>query len=213
MINRCTNDAPQHRNHHGRGIKVCVRWRDSFEAFYSDMGPRPSQAHHIDRYPDQDGDYGPGNCRWVLPKENARNKRNNHLLVAFGESKTMVEWSEDHRCRVSYDALKRRINTFNWDQEAAISTPSIESATTRVAAFGETKSLADWSRDPRCATDYHRLKHRIVTAGWEAERAITTSNRKGSYGNRSSVPARDREVRDCDRAAQADVSVEGEVAS
>jgi hypothetical protein len=47
---RChTPTDANYQNYGGRGISVCQRWRDSFESFYSDMGPRPSARHSIDR--------------------------------------------------------------------------------------------------------------------------------------------------------------------
>ena len=56
----------------GRGITVCKRWRDSFKAFYTDMGPKPFPKAQIDRI-DNDGNYELGNCRWVTCAENIRN--------------------------------------------------------------------------------------------------------------------------------------------
>lgn len=75
MMTRCTN--PKHNRWHrygGRGIKVCDRWLNSYEDFLADVGRRPGPDYSLDRYPNADGDYEPGNVRWATDGEQARNK-------------------------------------------------------------------------------------------------------------------------------------------
>lgn len=122
MIDRCHDQ--KNENYHlygGRGIAVCRRWRESFAAFLRDMGPRPSMAHSIDRFPNGDGNYEPGNVRWATTKQQARNQRTNRLLTAFGRTQCVAAWAEE--LGLPAQAVYDRINKLRWSTERALSTP------------------------------------------------------------------------------------------
>lgn len=75
MKARCSNPKHTGYSRYGaRGISVCARWRDSYEAFLADMGRRPSGKHSIDRI-NNEGNYEPSNCRWATASEQRRNQR------------------------------------------------------------------------------------------------------------------------------------------
>ena len=75
MIQRCQNrnDKKHWPLYGGRGIRVCKRWR-VFENFLADMGERlPNKT--LDRFPNPDGNYEPGNCRWATKEEQTATQR------------------------------------------------------------------------------------------------------------------------------------------
>lgn len=75
MKARCLNPADKDfPSYGGRGVQICARWRNDYAAFLADMGRRPSIQHTLDRFPNNDGDYEPSNCRWATKSEQALNR-------------------------------------------------------------------------------------------------------------------------------------------
>jgi hypothetical protein len=118
LINRTRNKAnARYHRYGGRGIKVCDEWL-KFENFYKDMGEPPTEEHQIDRI-DNDGDYEPGNCRWVLPIQNAYNKgartttTSKYKGVYYDKSRN--KWV----CRVNKDHKKVFFKRYDTEIEAA----------------------------------------------------------------------------------------------
>lgn len=121
MKQRCFNpETPMYQKYGARGIGMCPEWRDSFEAFYRDMGPRPSPTHSIDRI-DNEGPYAPWNCRWATKSEQARNRRSTRLFEYAGESLTLAAWSE--RLGIGRSTLAQRVYVNQWPIERALTEP------------------------------------------------------------------------------------------
>jgi hypothetical protein len=120
MITRCHSPAGlANPNYGGRGIKVCHRWRYSFKAFFSDMGPRPSKLHTIDRI-NNNGDYEPDNCRWATRSEQASNRRSSQLLSFMGKTMTTKQWAIE--TNLPAGTIYQRIGR-GWTAEMALTRP------------------------------------------------------------------------------------------
>lgn len=120
MIRRCTNPKyALYKDYGGRGIKVCDRWLNSISAFTEDMGQRPPGGFYLERI-NNNGNYEPGNCRWATRKEQARNKRNNHLITLDGVTLTLAEWSE--RSGIHFGTILMRIK-LGWPLHRYLETP------------------------------------------------------------------------------------------
>lgn len=121
MVNRCRNPkCPAWKNYGGRGIKVCERWLD-FANFLADMGERPSMKYSIDRFPNNDGNYEPENCRWATDAEQNRNKRTNRVIEFNGKTQTLADWSVE--LNISPSLLSARLGRLGWTKEKAMTTP------------------------------------------------------------------------------------------
>lgn len=115
MIHRCYNPKNKGFKYYGaRGISVCERWRNGeggesgIRCFISDMGIPISKKYTIDRFPDNDGDYAPKNCRWATRIEQARNMRTNRILNFNGQRITLSELSS--KTGIKRETLAYRLN-------------------------------------------------------------------------------------------------------
>lgn len=121
MIQRCTNpNKKAYKYYGGRGIKVCKRWKNSFENFLEDMGEPPTQEHSIDRIDNNKG-YNKSNCRWATKKQQMRNTRRNHFETHDGKTLCLSEWAEE--LNINYSTLSSRIFILGWPIEKALTTP------------------------------------------------------------------------------------------
>lgn len=121
MKKRCNNpkDSAYH-NYGGRGIRVCDRWQNSFEAFYQDMGPSPSPDRSLERI-DNDGNYRPGNCTWATRLSQSNNKRTNRFVTVNGKTKTMTQWAR--YTGISVQTIHCRLS-HGWSDEDAVTRPA-----------------------------------------------------------------------------------------
>lgn len=122
MLRRCRNpNSVGYKDYGGRGISICDEWND-FKAFRDwSLENGYKDRLEIERW-DNDGNYEPANCIFATRIQQVRNKRSNHLVAAFGETKCIAEWAEDRRCQVSAGTLTMRLWR-GWDGVRAITTP------------------------------------------------------------------------------------------
>lgn len=138
---RCTNESGNAYHHYGgRGITVCDRWLNNFEAFLEDMGPRPSRRHSLERI-DNDGNYEPGNVRWATQREQCQNTRRTKWIEYGGKTKKLQDWAKT--LKIPHDTLYTRIFECGWTVERAFTAPP-----RKLYEFnGESKALTAWARE------------------------------------------------------------------
>jgi hypothetical protein len=172
-LTRCTNPRHEYYNRYGgRGITICDRWRDSFQAFYADMGPKPGPEYTIERE-NNDGNYEPGNCKWDTRKNQARNRSTNHLIQHDGQMKTSIELGE--LVGVSRQAMVQR-QRYGYNNEQLTKPPR----TPTLYAFDDKNmSLHDWG--VYLGSNYYALHNRIYVLKWPLARVFSTLENRTAY--------------------------------
>lgn len=102
---RCKTN-PTYRFYGARGITICPEW-DDFAVFRDwALSHGYDDTLSIDRI-DNDGNYEPGNCRWITREEQSRNTRNCKFYEHNGIKLTHNEWAR--RLGIDPSTLTERI--------------------------------------------------------------------------------------------------------
>jgi hypothetical protein len=95
LIQRCGNPNDRsYENYGGRGLQVHLPWKRDFSLFLKEVGPRPSEAHSLDRKDNSLG-YVPGNVRWATGAQQSRNKRTSRMLTFQGRTQCLTDWATE----------------------------------------------------------------------------------------------------------------------
>jgi hypothetical protein len=167
MINRCTNPKNSgYKNYGGRGIQVCRRWMESFQAFLEDMGPRPSPQHTLERKENSQG-YEPGNVIWLPRNKQALNQRSNVKITFQGKTQCLSEWAKE--LSIAPMTLYGRYAKGLRGQEL-LNQQLIKPSKRLITYAGKTQCLMDWSKE--LGINYGTLTGRLKTR-WSVEEAFT----------------------------------------
>lgn len=101
----------------GRGIKVCPQWSD-FATFLANVGEPPSSTHSLDRWPNNDGNYEPNNCRWATKDQQLANLSSNRLFTHQGQTLTVAQWAA--ATGMKYMKLYKRLCVRGWPPARAL---------------------------------------------------------------------------------------------
>lgn len=91
MRDRCNNpNSKDFADYGAKGVTVAPAW-DDFTQFRKDVGPRPSKEHSLDRWPNREGNYEPGNVRWATPRQQSINRKPTVWVMLEGQKMYLKE--------------------------------------------------------------------------------------------------------------------------
>ena len=167
MKSRCYAPCLKNTTYQIKGIVVCDEWKNSFEKFYEDMGPIPSNNHSLDRI-DNDGNYCKDNCRWTTADIQCKNRGSFNLNYTYN-NKTMClkDWAKYFK--IKYSTLYLRIFQEGLTFEQAINREQRANKIYKIGDYsGTIYELCEIFHIKPCLV-YDRV-HR----GWEVEQSILT---------------------------------------
>lgn len=170
MISRCTNsNVSCYHRYGGRGITVCERWRNSFEAFYADVGPRPSPEYSLDRKENDQG-YEPGNVFWRTSTEQNNNRSDNRHFEYNGKTVNINQIAE--LAGLNRDVVKHRLAKGDSVERAMRPLEGAEQRQKRYEYNGKQLTLKELAVET--GMDYKLLRGRIVNNKMPVTKAVST---------------------------------------
>jgi hypothetical protein len=122
MYYRCYEEHDtSYESYGGRGIYICDEWRENPDKFFEwslNNGWAPGLS--IDRI-DNDGCYGPDNCRWTTMKEQNKNRRNTIYVSCEGVKRPLCEVTEE--LGLDYNVVHKRFRNLGWSLDRALTEP------------------------------------------------------------------------------------------
>jgi hypothetical protein len=156
---RCYSKGnPNYHRYGGTGITMHPEWRVSFEAFIEGVGIPPNPHMDLDRYPNNAGNYEPGNVRWATHQDNLLNARNGRFITINGVTKNLSEWARESG--IDKVTIFSRLK-MGWTGERLLSPPR---SSTYVTINGVEKTAFAWARECGMTTVgfMHRVKQGLV---------------------------------------------------
>ena len=107
---RCLNpNCPNYHNYGGRNISMFPNWAESFVEFYNYVSLLPhydDENYTLDRI-NNDGNYEPGNVRWIKREMQSRNTRRNIFVDYNGIKMLLVDVAKI--TGINYNTLQNRM--------------------------------------------------------------------------------------------------------
>jgi hypothetical protein len=189
MMNRSrwfTADAKDVRNYSSRGIVVCERWLD-FRKFLEDMGDRPGEEYSLDRYPNNNGNYEPGNCRWATAGEQARNRRVSLYVDYRGQRYYLKDLCEE--VGLPYSVVLGRMY-IGWSLERALREPvgarRGPGGAGRIVEYRGREVVFSELREE--FGDLYEVVRNRINLGWSVDRAVSEPVRRRGPNKKPKAP-------------------------
>ena len=131
MRRRClTPSHSRYKDYGGRGITICERWLNSYQAYFDDVGEAP-EGMSLDRI-DNDGGYWCGKCgectennwpknwRWATNYEQVLNRRNTtSARKKLGVPGVTITKNGLHQVQISIDKKQKYLGVYKNVKEAS----------------------------------------------------------------------------------------------